>query len=489
MTKIDYRLGLDVGTNSLGWSVLNLGQNGDPCSVEAAGSRIFSDGRDVKSKATLAADRREARSARRRRDRFKQRQEFLLDELTKAGLFPKDTDGREVLRTLNPLELRAKALKQELPPHHIGRALFHLNQRRGFQSNRKDRSEETTSGKVSKSVRVLLEQMELIDRPMDPEYYKALSKEDKKVARQQEAENRKSALSLLKDKPTLTYGSFLWERHRRGEQTRARPGAGDDGKLYDVYPQRELYEDEFNKIWAAQAKYHDAMTDATRERIHHVIFTQRPLKSQKRGKCAYLPKEDRTFRAMPGFQRYRMYQEVNNLEWMTSHGSRKLINFPDARNLIIHLLETPTTKNGHVVFGRMKKILKQMEVAEGNFTFNFETPKRKGLDGNLTSHLMRDEDRVGGQWDKWSLEDQDSFIMAIFEQVPDEKRKDEMREQTDDEVCNRLMQDFGLSEFAARNCLEAPMQNGIASVSLEAARLLMDQMKNGPMIQSDAVQK
>ncbi len=490
MEKMAYRLGLDVGTNSLGWSVLKLGQNGDPCGVDAAGARIFSDGRNVKSKTTLAADRREARSARRRRDRFKQRQAFLLDELTKAGLFPEETDGRKALQTLHPLELRAKALKEKLPPHHIGRALFHLNQRRGFQSNRKDRSEETTSGKVSKSVRMLLEQMRLIDSPIDSERYKTLSKEDKKAARQQEAENRKNALSLLKDKPMLTYGSFLWERYRQGEQTRARPGAGDDGKLYDVYPQRELYEDEFNKIWAAQAKYHSQiMSDATRKRIHHVIFTQRPLKPQKRGKCAYLPKEDRTFRAMPSFQRYRMYQEVNSLEWMTSHGSRKLIDDRKARDLIIRLLETPVVKNGHVVFRKMKEILKQPDVVEENFTFNFETPKRKGLDGNLTSNLMRGEDRVGQQWDQWSLEKQDDFIAVIFEQVPDEKRKGEMREQTDEEVCARLMQDFGLSEFAARNCLEAPLQDGTASVSLAAARLLMDKMKNDPMIQSDAVQK
>ena len=54
----DYRIGLDVGTNSLGWSVLLLDESGIPNNIEAAGARIFTDGRDEKTKATLAATRR-----------------------------------------------------------------------------------------------------------------------------------------------------------------------------------------------------------------------------------------------------------------------------------------------------------------------------------------------------------------------------------------------------------------------------------------------
>ena len=111
----NYRLGLDVGTNSLGWSVLRTDDDGNPVAIEATGSRIFSDGRDSKSKATLAADRREARSARRRRDRYKQRRAFLLAALTEAGLFPAEDNKTEraALQVLNPLELRARLLNEK----------------------------------------------------------------------------------------------------------------------------------------------------------------------------------------------------------------------------------------------------------------------------------------------------------------------------------------------------------------------------------------
>ena len=472
---LSYRLGLDVGTNSLGWSVLELNEVGEPCAVKDAGARIFADGRDEKSKATLAATRRDARSARRRLDRFKQRQKFLLDELTKANLLPADKAEREALRVLNPLKLRAEALTKKLELHHVGRALFHLNQRRGFQSNRKDSSEETISGKVSHSARLLLEKMDLIDSPMPPEEYKKLSKDDKKVARQKEAEDRKGALRKLAEQKYLTYGSFLYARHQQGKPTRARPGAGDDGKVYDVYPTRQIYEDEFNKIWAAQvAHYSDAMPDELRDRIRHVIFTQRPLKPQKLGKCTYLPKEDRTFRAMPSFQRYRIYQEVNNLDWTTSKKKNSLIDHPEARDAIINLLERtplkekPTDKNAQVSFHKMKIILKRMELAEGRFDFNFETPKRKGFDGDLTAHIMQHEDYVGSGWHDWPLEKQDKFIAVILD--------DNLNDKT---VHDELMRAYDLSSTAAEKCMNAPFMDGTANVSLKAAKLMLEKMRDG----------
>jgi len=54
MNRRKYRWGFDVGTNSLGWSVLGLDEKGEPCEIVAAGSRIFAEGRDAKTKATLA---------------------------------------------------------------------------------------------------------------------------------------------------------------------------------------------------------------------------------------------------------------------------------------------------------------------------------------------------------------------------------------------------------------------------------------------------
>ena len=487
-----YRFGLDVGTNSLGWSVLELGEGEVPCAITAAGSRIFAEGRVNKSKATLAATRREKRSARRRRDRFKQRQQFLLHELTLAGLFPESGEKRKVLQTLNPLALRTRALTEPLSPYEVGRTLFHLNQRRGFKSNRKERSEEAVDGTVSKSARFLLQQMGLIEPEMAPEEYRKLSREDKKQVRRAEAEARKQALRKLADKAELTYGSFLYQRQRQRKPTRARPGAGNDGKLYDVYPTRELYEDEFNKIWQAQVRHHrELMTEVVRERVHRAIFHQRPLKPQRRGKCTYLPLEDRAFRAMPSFQRYRIYQEVNSLEWWDGYNSKRLRDYPDAREAIVRLLERVATKAGLVTFGTMKKVLKKLNYAEGDFRFNFETQKRRGFEGNLTSNLMQHEDRLGETWHGWPLEKQDEFVDSLLNGPPgqqerDRKRLEEVGNQpspdgTIDEIelRNYLAERFGLSEYVVDNCLKAPLKDDTAHISLKAARLMLARMRDG----------
>jgi CRISPR-associated endonuclease Csn1 len=147
------RLGLDLGTNSIGWCLLDLDSQGDPVSIFRTGVRIFSDGRDPKSLGSLKATRREARSARRRRDRFIQRQKFLINELVRLGLMPEDDDQRHALAFKDPYSIRKKALDEQVHPHEMGRAIFHLNQRRGFKSNRK--SGDNEAGVVKQSVAAL----------------------------------------------------------------------------------------------------------------------------------------------------------------------------------------------------------------------------------------------------------------------------------------------------------------------------------------------
>ena len=56
-----YRLAIDLGTTSLGWSILHLNQQDAPTAIIKAGVRIFSDGRNPKDGSSLAVTRRAAR--------------------------------------------------------------------------------------------------------------------------------------------------------------------------------------------------------------------------------------------------------------------------------------------------------------------------------------------------------------------------------------------------------------------------------------------
>ena len=221
-------LGLDIGTNSIGWCLY------DDDTIVGLGSRIFSDGRDPKSGASLAVDRQDARAMRRRRDRYIGRRDALLRELTTHGLMPKDKDAAKALEREDPYELRVKALDEKLTPYELGRALFHLNQRRGFKSNRKA---DRTSG----------------------------AGEDGKIA-----SGTKALDMAMEEAGARTLGEFLLGREVK--RVRMRPEA--DG--YDFYPDRKHYEAEFAAIWAAQTKHHsDLLNDDARDAIHRIIFFQR----------------------------------------------------------------------------------------------------------------------------------------------------------------------------------------------------------------------
>ena len=136
-----YRIGIDVGTNSLGWAAVRLKTEGDE-SLRAGplldmGVRIFSDGRKAEGKASNAAARREKRGPRRNRDRRLMRSAEMLESLVEFGLLPEDEGDRKDIEKLDPWVVRARALDEKLDVFEFGRALFHLQQRRGFKSNRK----------------------------------------------------------------------------------------------------------------------------------------------------------------------------------------------------------------------------------------------------------------------------------------------------------------------------------------------------------------
>ena len=83
-----YRLGLDLGANSLGYFLVKLDKRGEACGIVRGGVRIYPDGRDPQSGTSNAVDRRQARGARRRRDRYLERRTALMALLVRCGLMP-----------------------------------------------------------------------------------------------------------------------------------------------------------------------------------------------------------------------------------------------------------------------------------------------------------------------------------------------------------------------------------------------------------------
>lgn len=437
-----HRLSLDVGTNSLGWCLIKLDKNKQPQGIEALGARIYTDGRDPQSKESLAKTRRIARSMRRRRDRYLRRRRKLMRALVRSGLMPKSRKERKALEERDPYELRAKALKQKLHPHEIGRALFHLNQRRGFKSNRKSEGDEKESGLIRRGINAL--------------------KADMKRAK------------------ARTLGEFLFLRRKNGKPVRARMVTatikGKDGKertidIYPFYPERWMAEEEFDLIWKTQKKYHPKLlTVKAEEKIKDIIFFQRRLRPVKAGRCLFHENEERLPWAHPLAQRKRVFETVNSLRiCIPGEKSRSLTK--EERDKVAAKLLAGIDQSFETLRNSVLKL-------PPDATFNLESAVRKKLRGDDLAARMKKKGLFGKGWFDLSIDDQ----IAVVEKLDDPKLEDER-------VVQWLIDYFGLDKNRAEAISHASLSWGHSGLGLTATRAILKELEGDVISYSEACKK
>ena len=422
------RLGLDMGTNSIGWCLTE-----DDERIVDIGVRIYSDGRDPKSGSSLAVDRRAARAMRRRRDRYLGRRSAFLETLVRYGLMPANADEAKLIAERDPYALRADALTRKLDPHEIGRALFHLNQRRGFLSNRKAerRQKDNEDGKIASGAKAL-------DQAM------AEANAD-------------------------TLGQFLAGRHEK------RVRLNGESQDYDFYPQRRHIDYEFGRIWEEQARHHpDLLTDQARAALHRILFFQRPLKTPEVGVCLFagrggVPRDERRLhKAHPLFQERRLYEEVNQLE-ITAPGQAPRKLTPDQRDTLILALRSKRK----ITFTALGKILK-LQPGE---SFNKASESRSDLAGNEVHAVLADKKRFGNGWAHFAPDRQWTIIDRLIE------------EENADLLYTFLTDECGLDEDHAQAAANAPLPEGYGRLGETATRRILDELKKDVIPYSKAVEQ
>ena len=290
MTKI---LGLDTGTNSLGWAIVEK-ESVQSYHLLYKGVNIFQEGvnLDKGNESSKAAERTEHRSSRVRYYRIKLRKIKLLRILTQNGLCPPLTS--EELRgwryqkvypddelfmqwqrtdessTKNPYYYRNLCLHEQLDLSQVtnryilGRAFYHINQRRGFLSNRKEQGGDDT-GKVKEEINALSEEMQ------------------------------KAGCEYL--------GDYFYQLYQSGQKIRKHYTARNDHYLK-----------EFRAICKRQK------LEATLvEELEKAIFFQRPLKSQKGqvGKCVFEKNKAKCPSSHPLYEEFRMLAFINHIKIKT----------------------------------------------------------------------------------------------------------------------------------------------------------------------------
>ncbi len=421
-----YRLGLDLGANSLGWTVLLLGREGAPNGLVAAGVHLFTDGRDPQTKETLAAERRAHRAMRRRRDRYLRRRLRLLAALRQAGLMPSDPAAAKALEREDPLTLRKVGLERRLTPHELGRALFHLNQRRGFKSNRQTDQDDKDAGLIQRGASAL------------------------------EAAMRESGCR--------TVGEYLYVRRSRGEWVRARPTGTGKERTYPFYPQRRMLEAEFRALWETQAKHHpELLSDALREELFRIVFQQRALKPVDPGRCSQFPDEKRAPWAQPLAQRFRLLQELANLRVIDAEQCARPLTLRERDRVLAELTgqgkdRKPKAKMG---FDRLRKLLSLPPYPESRFSL--EDERRRELKGDEVGTALARPTHLGpAVWAGLKEERRAALVTALLETEDEE------------ELVAWLMAEHALSEERARHIArKSPLPGSHCRYSLKALAQLV----------------
>lgn len=157
-------LGLDLGTNSIGWALIEKNLENTDGRIIDMGSRIIPMGAEVLNfeqgnPQTKNAERRSARSIRRMGKRYKARRNKLLYILSETSMLPEQfkfsipfdnplkiqkvnllpiQKGTSQLTGIELLQLKVKALKDPISLQELGKLIFNYNQLRGYSGGGND---------------------------------------------------------------------------------------------------------------------------------------------------------------------------------------------------------------------------------------------------------------------------------------------------------------------------------------------------------------
>ena len=466
------RLGLDIGTNSIGWWLYQT--DGETIvGIIDGGVRIFSDGRDAKSGASLAVDRRAARSMRRRRDRYLRRRAALMRTLADARLMSKDPAEAKALEALDPYKLRAEGLNRSLPLHHLGRALFHINQRRGFRSNRKTDRGSNEPGKIKDATARLDQEMMAMGARTFGEFLH-MRRQQTPDKPEDCKDNKDGARTDHRKTPSVRTRLTVI---RREESEKEETG-------YDFYPDRRHLEEEFHTLWDAQAAHHpDSLIDDLKEALFETIFFQRPLKAPAIGLCLFagigdVPGDERRLpKAHPLTQRRTLYETVNNLR-VTADGRERRPLTLEERDQVIGLLDNKKpTKSIKSMKLKLDALAKALKLPPGD-RFTLETSSRDAIACDPVHASLVHPERFGPNWSTLDPNQQWEVVRRINSVESDAEH---------DALVDWMCEKHQLARDRAEATAQAPLPGGYGRLGETATRRILAALQEDVRNYSDAV--
>lgn len=320
---MEYTLGLDIGIASVGWAVLANDAKGEPYHIQDLGVRIFDAAEQPQTGASLAAPRREARSARRRLRRKRHRKERIKALLVNSHVISQESLDTMFLNSgfaQDVYTLRAEGLDRCLNTEEWVRVLLYLAQRRGYHSN------STVEASKDKDTGILKQALTGNQVLMQEKGYRTVGE------------------MFSKDEKFQFIGADgkLWRK------TRNSPGD------YSFTVTRDMVRDEVRALFCAQRSYGNPHAGESLELSYTgILFSQRNFdegpggnspyqKGDLRGTCTFEPTERRAFKACYTFEYFKLLQDLNHIRILSSAEPTRSLSQNERTALIELALRSPS---------------------------------------------------------------------------------------------------------------------------------------------------
>lgn len=451
---VRYSLGLDIGSESVGWSVVEIDENDNPTRLVRLGVRAFDAVRgEAASATTPAQERRLARSQRRRLRNRKRRLRRAAELFAQYGLIADRRDLEDALTTLpgdkSPWQLRVEGLDRKLEPREWTRALFHIVRHRGYKSTRRGELE-TASEDEKKKLGAMLEGIRSIHDGMIQHGYR-------------------------------TVAEYMMSPHWPfGEQKRNKGGQ------YICTIGRDDLIAEARKLFDAQRQFGNPYAAAEMEQSYIEILDEPPQLTEgddlmkKVGRCFLEPEERRAPRATFTAQKFMALQTLANQTLTDATQTRRRRLTPDEiQRLFQESLRVKDLK--------YRRALRVLDLDEQWF---FEVRRTRKSKKNEDLAALQSETLL-------KLEPYHKLRDTLEKDFPETWKR--LKEDNDlmDEVAYRLtywlrpdsafqaLSDLGIEEAAARRLADTVAFDGHANLSLKAMRNLIPYLEQG-MVYSEA---
>jgi CRISPR-associated endonuclease Csn1 len=355
-----YRVGLDVGTASLGVAAVSLNGNNEPQDLIWRTIRIFDEPLE-KSQSGLTSKKAARRAARMQRRQFERRAGrtrhiAALASLLHITITPSPDSGSTLLKT------RARAAREQIDLSDLVRIFIRLGKRRGYAGEFRHKKENAKLGEVEGGNKDLDLQMQ--------------------------------ALASELGFPSVTLGEYLYHRWQQGLPTKLKVKENrtdDSSPLPNLYALRKQIEAEFEQIWQTQSAFYPILNSQKdgkpiKEIFRDAIFYQRPLKAMGGmvGQCRLEPTLPRAPRAQPAFQHFRIEKTLADLRW--GAGKRAIPLSSPQKFVIRALLEEKEVASFKAIYDALEKAGCPKPEGCG---LNLDRLSRDELPGNKTNSAFR----------------------------------------------------------------------------------------------------